>query len=76
VKYKIVEPPLSEQEKALQEVEATILAHLEEMGKAGDSNFEDWLACEQVGQMRALQGIADMLYRWNQKGVPVYPIAT
>lgn len=75
MKYKIVEPPLSEQEKALQEIEVTILAHLKELGKAGDSNFEDWLACEQVliqvGQMRALQGIADILNLWYQKGVPI-----
>jgi hypothetical protein len=69
VKYKIVEPPLSPQEKALQEIEATIRAHLEELNKAGTLEFHEWLSCQQalmqVRQTYLLQGAFDILSRWH-----------
>jgi hypothetical protein len=76
VKYKIVEPPLSPQEKSFKDFEATIVAHLEELNTAGTCTFNDWLTCQQalmqMRQMHLLQNVFDIL----KNGVPVYPMAT
>jgi hypothetical protein len=79
MKHKIVEPPISEMDKALREANDTIVAHLEEMNKAGTATFADWLACQQalmqIHQIQSLQQIADVLRSWKYYGVPVYAMA-
>ncbi len=65
--------------KTLQEFESKIVAHLDELNKAGNSTFDEWLACSQaltqIRQTYLLQGVFDILRRW-ENGVPVYPMAT
>jgi hypothetical protein len=80
VKYKIVEEPMPPQDKTLENIEAAILAHLNELNKAGSPTFDECLACYQalvqIRQTYLLQGVFDMLKHWYQNGVPVYPMAT
>ena len=65
--------------KYLQETQAKISAYMDELNKAGESTFDEWLACSQalmqIQQIALLQGIFDMLSNWYKNGVPVYPMA-
>ncbi len=64
----------------LEEIEATILARLDELNKAGKSPFNEWLACSQalvqIQQTHLLHGVFDVLRHWDEHGVSVYPMAT
>ncbi len=66
--------------QTLQEIEAAILARLDELNKAGKSPFNEWLACSQallqIQQTHFLHGVFDILRGWEGHGVPVYPMAT
>jgi len=66
--------------QTLEEIEATIVARLDELNKAGKSSFDEWLACSQalvqVQQTHLLHGVFDILRHWDEHGVPVYPAAT
>ena len=63
----------------LEEIEAMILARLDELNKAGKSPFSEWLACSQalvqIQQTHLLHGVFDILRGWDEHGIPVYPAA-
>jgi hypothetical protein len=66
--------------QTLEEIEARIVARLDELKRAGNTPFGEWLACSQallqVQQTHLLHGVFDILRGWDEHGVPVYPMAT
>ena len=63
----------------LQDLEARIRAHLNEMDKESIYEFDTWLACNQalmqIYQLQLLQGVFEILSQWHTNGVPIYAMA-